>query len=107
MRKQLGDTFAQWGIPTAESILAVRKVYPQVFLIASGGIRTGIDAAKAIALGADAAGIGLPLLKPASKSAEETEKWLEHFIEELKICMFCIAAPDIPALKKTPYLKKV
>ncbi|MDP7282334.1 MAG: type 2 isopentenyl-diphosphate Delta-isomerase [Candidatus Undinarchaeales archaeon] len=75
---------ADSGIPTAASILQVRKVFQTLPLIATGGIRSGEDIAKAIALGADTAGIALPLLKPAQESSEAVLTVLERFISELK-----------------------
>ena len=99
--------FASWGIPTAESLIMAHKGAPQLSLIASGGIRTGIDIAKAIALGAEAAGIGAPLLKPAVDSAEKVVDVLEEIIETLRITMFCIGVSDITALKLTSNLNKV
>ncbi len=106
-KRDIGENFAEWGIPTAFSIKEVRKVLSSLLLIASGGIRNGIDMAKAIALGADTVGVALPLLKPASESKEAVRMKLEQFIEELKIAMFCIGAKDLAQLRKTPYLYEI
>jgi isopentenyl-diphosphate delta-isomerase len=83
-----------------------RQGAPGLPLIASGGIRNGLDVAKAIALGAHAAGIALPLLRPATKSAEAVVAALQEVIEALKITMFCIGAAGISSLKDTPQLVK-
>jgi isopentenyl-diphosphate Delta-isomerase len=103
---KVAGAFAGWGIPTAESLIAVRQVAPRLPVIASGGIRSGLDIAKAIALGADAAGLGWPLLKLAAESTEEVAKYLQESISVLKIAMFCIGAPNIAQLKFSPLLRK-
>lgn len=97
-------TFASWGIPTADSIGMVRRGAPRLTLIASGGIRTGLDVAKAIALGADAAGIAAPLLKAAGISAELVMGFLEEVIQGLRISMFCTGAVSLKELKNSPLL---
>lgn len=106
MMKNVAAAFAQWGIPTADSIRMARKGAPEVALIASGGIRTGVDVAKAIALGADAAALATPLLKAANASWEAAREKLEEIIQELRITMFCIGARNLRELKETPYLRE-
>ncbi len=103
---RLAESFSTWGIPTADSIRLARERAPDICVIASGGIKTGLDAAKAIALGADAAGIALPLLKPGTLSTEAVVDTLEEVIEGLKIAMFCTGTANIPALKNTPLLNR-
>lgn len=100
----IASAFASWGIPTADSVKMAKQSAPGLAIIASGGVRTGLDVAKAIALGADAAGIAAPLLKPASISAEAVVSTLQEIIEVLKTAMFCIGAGDLNQLKKTPFL---
>lgn len=102
--RRVGETFAEWGIPTAESIQMVKSAVPELLLIASGGIRTGIDAAKAIALGADAVGMAFPLLSPALVSPDAVEETLRQVVQELKVAMFCIGAVSVDALKGTKHL---
>ncbi len=104
LRKVVAGSFSGWGIPTAQSVLMSRRGAPGLSLIASGGIRTGIDVAKAIALGADCAGIANPLLKAASVSAEAVTEHLKQIIEELRISMFCIGVGTIAELKNTTCL---
>jgi len=99
------DPFGDWGIPTAESILMVRRAAPGLPLIASGGIKNGVEAAKAIALGADAVGMGGVLLRLAAISAQDVVDFLTAVIHELRTAMFCIGAADLEQLKKTPYLR--
>ncbi len=101
---RLAETFSKWGIPTAESVRLARQHAPETCLIASGGIKTGLDVAKAIALGADAAGIALPLLKPGTLSTGAVVSALEEVLEALKIAMFCTGIPGIESLKHTPRL---
>ncbi len=96
--------FAAWGIPTAESLVQAAGSVREMPLIASGGIRDGVDAAKAIALGARAVGIAQPLLRPATESAAAVMAVLEEFILELRTAMFCIGARNIEELRRTPHL---
>lgn len=100
-QSKIGETFRNWGISTADSLVEVRQVIKDKHVFASGGIRNGIDIAKAIALGADAVGIAYPLLEPSTKSAEAVEELLRQYIEELRICMFCIGAKNINDLKNS------
>lgn len=103
---RLASTFAAWGIPTADSIRMARGGAPAATIIASGGIRNGLDVAKAIALSADAAGIGAPLLRAANESAEEVVTVLQQVIGELRTCMLCIGASNIKTLRNSPFLRK-
>ncbi len=104
--RNIAAAFAEWGIPTSEAIGLARAGAPALPLIASGGIRTGVDIAKAIVLGADAAGIGLPLLKAARLSAQHARAALEELITQLRLTMFCIGAGSIEQLRNTPHLLK-
>jgi len=103
-KNNLGKTFSQWGIPTAESIIQCKKVMG-LNIIGSGGIRNGIEIAKAIALGANLVGLALPFLKPATKSAKAVEQGLLQLIKELKITMFCVGVKNIKELKKLQLIK--
>ncbi|WP_232697342.1 type 2 isopentenyl-diphosphate Delta-isomerase [Brevibacillus daliensis] len=100
------EAFLDWGIPTATSILEVRKVSTDLLLIGSGGIRTGVEAAKAIALGADFVGFGRSLLQAATSSVEEVLQEMERIEFECKSVMFGIGASDLQALKTTERLFK-
>lgn len=97
----IAKNFGEWGIPTVISLVECREAV-KIPLIATGGIRNGIDIAKAISLGADIVGIALPLLKPAAKSGDDVEKRLYQIIKELKIAMFLSGAKNIEGLRKTP-----
>ena len=91
---------AEWGIPTAQALLEVRRALPGVPLVASGGIRTGMDAAKALALGADVVSVARPLLAPAIESPAAVTDWLQRFIDELLICLHGCGAADVAALRE-------
>ncbi|MHB0868542.1 MAG: type 2 isopentenyl-diphosphate Delta-isomerase [Chloroflexota bacterium] len=95
--QKLGLLFADWGIPTAVSVLECAS--SGLPLVATGGVRTGIDAARALALGATAVGVALPLLQPAMESYERVEQWVEGFLEELRTAMFLVGASDVAELR--------
>lgn len=80
------------GIPTAQALLEVREVLPHLPLVASGGVYTGTDAAKALALGADLVAAARPLLRPALEGAEKAAAWIQDYLEELRIALFAIGA---------------
>jgi isopentenyl-diphosphate delta-isomerase len=103
----VAQAFAEWGIRTAESMVMVSQAVPKTTIIGSGGIRTGIDVAKVIALGAHAAGIGSPLLRPAAVSSAAVVAKLQEIVEELRISMFCIGAETLDALRGTPLLQRI
>ncbi|WP_148685061.1 type 2 isopentenyl-diphosphate Delta-isomerase [Mycolicibacterium tusciae] len=91
---------AEWGIPTAQALLEVRRTLPGVPLVASGGIRTGMDAAKALALGADMVSVARPLLAPAIESSAAVTDWLQRFIDELLICLHGCGAANLTELRE-------
>ena len=94
-----GASLGEWGIPTVDSLCAVRGVAPHTIVVASGGIRSGEDVAKCIALGADAAGAALPLLRAAAVSAEALDAEIARFQEELATVMFCTGSRTIDDLR--------
>ncbi|USB35150.1 type 2 isopentenyl-diphosphate Delta-isomerase [Paenibacillus sp. YPG26] len=104
LRRQAAEAFAGWGIPTTECIQTVRAALPGCALIGSGGLHSGVDAAKALALGADLAGFGRALLGPAVQSEQRLDEVLGRVELELRTAMFGIGAADIPALKATERL---
>lgn len=101
LRQRAAEAFNSWGIPTKVCLNSVRSVLPDVPLIASGGMKTGLDGAKAIAIGADLVGFARTLLKAATESVEAVLDVMEQIEFELKVAMFGIGARDIQALKET------
>ncbi|MCX9013820.1 MAG: type 2 isopentenyl-diphosphate Delta-isomerase [Candidatus Methanoperedens sp.] len=97
--EHLGTEFWNWGIPTAVSIVESSVSIP---LIATGGVRTGLDVAKSIALGASLCGIALPLVAPALKSRDDVIDRLELVIEELKVAMFLTGSRNVEEIGNTP-----
>ena len=102
---RVAASFADWGIPTADAIQYVADGAPDVKIIASGGLRDGIDIAKCIALGATMGGMAGPFLKAADQSAEAVDQLVREIIAQIRIAMLCSGAPDIAALQQTPLLK--
>ncbi len=99
--RRVAAAFADWGIPTTEAIRQVRAALPEVTIIGSGGVRSGVDVAKAIALGADLAGTARPTLAAAiaERGAEVVIESLEGWISELRVAMFCSGCADLAALR--------
>src|SRR5882724_4893420 len=100
--KRPDTAFADWGIPTEEALVSVRQALPDIQLIASGGVRSGVDIAKAIALGADLGAFGQPLLAAALESSAKVVEFIAGVIHELKVSMLCIGAANLTALRKAP-----
>lgn len=102
-RPPLSLVFEEWGIPTVVSLCEVAGTGGPV--IATGGIRSGLDMARAIALGADICGIALPLLAPAMRGEQDVTKVIGAFVEELRVAMFLSGAKNLDELKeRRPYI---
>ncbi|MDF0556764.1 type 2 isopentenyl-diphosphate Delta-isomerase [Kamptonema sp. UHCC 0994] len=106
-QRRLGATFADWGMPTAECIVNVRAATPKVPLIASGGLRNGLDIAKAIALGADIAGLAWPLLQAAAESEAAVNELVEVLIAEIATVLFCTGSANLHDLRNSGVLLTV
>jgi isopentenyl-diphosphate delta-isomerase len=98
--RRICESFQSWGIPTLTSLRMVKQAAPAVPIIASGGLMTGIDAAKAIAFGADMVGFAGPLLRAAAASEAGAHELLSALIEELRISMFCTGSKNLHALRQ-------
>jgi isopentenyl-diphosphate delta-isomerase len=90
---------ADWGIPTAQALMEVRRELPGMALMASGGVRSGMDAAKALALGADVVAMARPLLAPAIESTDAVVDALGGFIEEMRVCLHGCGAANLEKLR--------
>jgi isopentenyl-diphosphate Delta-isomerase len=97
----LGELFADWGIPTPESIRQLAAING-VTVIGSGGVRSGLDVAKALALGAGLAGLAYPFLAAATESPEAVAARIDRLTEELRIAMFCLGVRTVEELKSVP-----
>lgn len=100
-QRRLAAAFLNWGIPTSQAIQNVRRGAPRMLIFASGGIRTGLDIAKSIALGASLAGMAGPFIKAANQSTQEIIKTIDEVRREFQVCMFACGAKDIQALQQT------
>jgi len=99
--QRLGGTFWDWGLPTAVSLVETVKSV-NLPVIASGGIRNGIDVTKALALGASLASATYPFLQPATKSSEDVKNALRYLVGEVRNAMFLVGANSIQKLQKVP-----
>jgi isopentenyl-diphosphate Delta-isomerase len=107
LQRRLGKTFADWGLPTAECIVGIRMIAPHIPLIASGGLRHGVDVAKAIALGADIAGLAMPFLQAAALSEAAVYDLAEVLIAEIITVLFCTGNVTLHQLKHSGSLQRI
>ncbi|MBK6434083.1 MAG: type 2 isopentenyl-diphosphate Delta-isomerase [Anaerolineae bacterium] len=105
--RRLARAFADWGLPTATALAECRAALPGVPLIASGGIRSGLDVLKCVALGADAVGLAGPFLKAAAVSTEAVLDTIDTLVEEMRIGMFCAGARNLEQLRAPGRLVRV
>lgn len=105
-RQRVAAAFAGWGIPTAEALVGARTVTSDGFIVASGGVRDGLDVAKAIALGADVAGLAGPFLRAAAHGADAALELGRELTTTLRVAMFGIGARSIVSLRGTPRLHR-
>lgn len=100
--RRLADTYRDWGIPTAEAIAAAHLACPNTPIIGSGGVKTALDAAKAIRLGAELVGQAGAVLRSSTQSTEDVIAHFETVIEGLRLACFATGSPDLAALKAAP-----
>ena len=97
--RQLAATFVDWGIPTADSILNVRKAAPGMILFSSGGLKDGLDLAKCIALGATLGGFAGPFLRAAAISTGKVSEVIKLTRQQIQVTMFGTGATNLSELK--------
>ncbi len=97
--RQLAATFVGWGIPTAESIVGVKRAVPEMTVFASGGIKDGLDIAKCIALGATLGGMAGQFLKAAAVSTEKAVEMMKLVKRQIEVTMFAAGAGTLEGLK--------
>jgi isopentenyl-diphosphate Delta-isomerase len=107
LQRKLGQTFANWGIPTAQCLTQIDSAYPNIPLIASGGLRDGLEVAKALSLGADLVGMAWPFLQAAAISEAALFDRVELLLAELKTAMFCTSSATLRQLRQPGVLSKI
>ncbi len=105
-QRQLAQAFVDWGIPTSQAILNVRRAAPEMLVFASGGLRDGVDLAKCIALGATLGGMAGPLLRVAMQAPEQLPARLEVLIQQLRVCMFAAGARTLEDLRRVRLIER-
>ena len=106
-QRRLGQTFGDWGLPTADCLNSIRAIAPTFPLIASGGLLNGLDVAKAIALGADLAGLARPFLAAAVQSEAAVDQLAQVLIAELETALFCTGNATLAQLRSSGALQPV
>jgi isopentenyl-diphosphate Delta-isomerase len=102
VQAEVGRRLAGFGVSTARSIRICREAMGDRVVVASGGIRTGMDVAVAIALGADVVALARPLLEAAAESEDAAFNALETLVYELRVICFCTGSADLAALRRVP-----
>lgn len=105
--RRLSMQFADWGIPTAESLVEVRAALPKMPIVASGGLRSGMDLAKVLALGANLGGVAGPFLQAANNSAADVADLAREIGDVLRTIMFCLGISDIDSIRNPSLLRPI
>jgi len=100
-QSNMGEVFWDWGIPTAVSLIETTQTV-KIPVIAAGGVRSGLDIARSLALNASLGSISQPMLEVAVKGAKETEELLSYLFDELRSAMFLVGAENLESLAKVP-----
>ena len=103
-RARVAAAFAGWGLPTVDALREARAVAPDALVFASGGVRDGLDVAKALALGADLAGLAGPFLRAAARGEQDAMELGRELVETLRVTMFCVGARSLVDLRRTTRL---
>lgn len=98
----IGALYRDWGVPTPISVVETHAAAPNLPITATGGVRSGLDAARALALGAQLVGMGYPFLKAAAQSEAAVREFIEQFLLELRVAMQLSGAAEVAALRRVP-----
>ena len=98
----IGELFRDWGVPTPIAVVETRQAAPDLPITATGGVRSGLDAARALTLGATLIGMGFPFLKAASESESAVRAFLDQFLAELRVAMQLSGAATLADLRMRP-----
>ncbi|MDQ6877671.1 MAG: alpha-hydroxy-acid oxidizing protein [Candidatus Dormibacteraeota bacterium] len=105
--KRIALAFRSWGIPTTQAVIAARAVAADRLVFASGGVRTGMDVAIALGLGADVVGLAGPFLRAAAAGPEAAADLAVELAGVLRVVMFCVGAGDLASSRAVPRLVNV
>lgn len=105
--RELAATFVGWGIPTADSILNVKKAATDMTIFASGGLKDGLDIAKCIALGATLGGMASAFLKAAAVSTEKADEVIKLTQRQIQVTMFAAGVGRIASLKREKVIEEI
>ena len=104
---EVAEAFLNWGIPTADALVAVRKENPDLLVIASGGLKNGIDIAKSLALGSNLAGMAGVFLKSAAVSLDNLIETIKVIERVIRICLFATGSKDLYSFTNGKIIKSV
>ena len=105
VQREVAAAFRDWGIPTSDAIRMIREVSADVPLIASGGLKNGIDVAKCVALGADVATLAGVMLRAAADGAETLREQIEILRRQFEVAMFVTGARNVQELRKAELIE--
>jgi isopentenyl-diphosphate delta-isomerase len=98
-RARVAEVFRSWGVPTADAIQIVRRVAPEMLVIASGGLQDGMDIAKSLSLGARLGGMAGPFLRAARQSPAAVQDFIYELVETLRVIMFVTGSRNLTDLR--------